>query len=512
MRARRILPFAAAALVVAGCSTDLPTDSGLIGAEDRALFTEHEGELEVSVCKSWGEDDEPTPDIGWTFNFTATAAPAAGEVTVFLDPAAGENGRLRCEPLGTWPAGTEVTVVEQVPPGFELDVIGFFLREGGDEFGPSVDLAAASSTFLVDDVEAVLFKNVGGVLPLEISKTAAGSYDRTVTWELTKTVDPASHSGAPGDSFDSDWTVTATKSENSGNYQVSGVITVANPNTFDVAFSLTDVLNDGTAADISCPDTDDNTGTLPAGGTIDCAYTASPADDSADENTATVTSDLGEESTTEGFTWTENVIGDDTVFLGDERVGYLEVISGTTVEIFPEIFACPTDVSLYVDGVYEYTEVNKATLDGTNTALQASAEVTVRCEIPETPEGCTPGFWRQAHHYPYWTGASPVDAWTTHFADPGTHQGPGRNGATFNGETALGDAVEFGGGGVFALARHAVAALLNANSGDVDYPLSAAEVVALVNDALASGDFEGAKNTLEGYNELGCTVDKSGGN
>lgn len=297
MRTRKVFLFAAAALVVAGCSTDLPTDAGLLGVEDRVLFTEHGGDLAVSVCKSWGEVDEPTPDIGWTFSFTATAAPAAGEVTVYLDPDAGENGRFRCEPLGSWPAGTEVTVAEQVPPGFELDFIGFFLRTGGDEFGPSVDLATASTTFDVVDVDAVVFKNVIGETP-----------------------------------------------------------------------------------------------------------------------------------------------------------------------------------------------------------------------PPPPPglDGCTPGFWRQAHHYPYWTGAAPTDAWTAHFANPGSHQAPGRNGATFNGSTSLGAAVQLNGGGIFALARHAVAALLNANSADVNYPLSSAEVVALVNAALASGNFEGAKDTLEGYNELGCTVDKSG--
>lgn len=127
-------------------------------------------------------------------------------------------------------------------------------------------------------------------------------------------------------------------------------------------------------------------------------------------------------------------------------------------------------------------------------------------EEEEGFEGCTPGFWRQAHHHQYWTGFSPAAAWTTAFDDPGSHRAPGRNGATFNGSTPLGTAVAFGGGGIFALARHAVAALLNASSADVDYPMSVAGVQALVNDALESGDYEEAKNIFEAYNELGCDV------
>jgi hypothetical protein len=128
---------------------------------------------------------------------------------------------------------------------------------------------------------------------------------------------------------------------------------------------------------------------------------------------------------------------------------------------------------------------------------------------PEEPdyEGCTPGFWRQAHHHQFWTGFSPAGAWTTAFATlGGTHKEPGRNGATFSDATTLGAAVQFGGGGIFALARHAVAAILNASNPNIDYPLTVAQVQALVNAAIASGNYNGAKDILEAHNELGCDV------
>jgi hypothetical protein len=222
--------------------------------------------------------------------------------------------------------------------------------------------------------------------PLTVEKTAAGTYDRTVNWQLTKTVSPSSHMGAPGDEFLANWTVTATKSEIFGNYEVTGTITVTNPNSFAVPFTLADVLDDGTSAVIACPFTNDNTGTAPAGGSVTCAYSVAPADGSATLNTATVTFDVGSGSTTASatadVTFTENLIGDDAVTLSDPRVAYSELISETTIEIFPETFTCPTDESLYTDGVYSETYTNTAYLDGDNTDLEASAEVTINCELP----------------------------------------------------------------------------------------------------------------------------------
>ena len=88
---------------------------------------------------------------------------------------------------------------------------------------------------------------------LMVSKTAKATYDNEIEWELTKDVDPASHSGNAGEpAGTSKLTVTATKKETPGNYEVTGVITVTNPNDEDVDFSLTDTLDDGTAATVDC--------------------------------------------------------------------------------------------------------------------------------------------------------------------------------------------------------------------------------------------------------------------
>ena len=68
------------------------------------------------------------------------------------------------------------------------------------------------------------------------------------------------------------------------------------------------------------------------------------------------------------------------------------------------------------------------------------------------------------------------------------------------------DALQANGGGVNALARHAVSALLNASNPDVSSDFTVAEVIALVQEAIESGDFETAKNLLAAANEQGCPL------
>ena len=109
-------------------------------------------------------------------------------------------------------------------------------------------------------------------------------------------------------------------------------------------------------------------------------------------------------------------------------------------------------------------------------------------------EGCTPGYWKQDHHFDSWaaTGYETHDDFDDVF------------GVTSSGDWTLLEALKAKGGGEKALARHAVAALLNASNPDVDYAYTAAEVIALVQSAYGCCNFEAIKNLLEYQNELGC--------
>lgn len=138
----------------------------------------------------------------------------------------------------------------------------------------------------------------------------------------------------------------------------------------------------------------------------------------------------------------------------------------------------------------------QVTSNGVVTKLN-SKQWWVRCVPPKDFQGCTPGYWRQAHHFDSWvpTGYAPGDDFNTVF---------GVN-ASFNPRT-LGDAIALGGGGEFALARHATAALLNAAHPDVNYAYTAAQVIAGVQNAYATGNFEPFKNALDFANNAGCPL------
>ena len=75
----------------------------------------------------------------------------------------------------------------------------------------------------------------------------------------------------------------------------------------------------------------------------------------------------------------------------------------------------------------------------------------------------------------------------------------------FPGKTLL-EVLSTGGGGLDALGRHAVAALLNSAPGAPDYPLTTAQVIAGFNAAFASGNYENQKNIFDRYNNLGCPL------
>jgi hypothetical protein len=113
---------------------------------------------------------------------------------------------------------------------------------------------------------------------------------------------------------------------------------------------------------------------------------------------------------------------------------------------------------------------------------------------PPGMQGCTPGYWRQTQHFGNWS-YNQSDLYSAIF------------GVAYEG--TLLQAVWARGGGVNALARHSVAALLNAASGDVAYPYTVDQVIAAVQGAFATGEYERVKNRLAYANELGCDLGRA---
>jgi hypothetical protein len=220
-------------------------------------------------------------------------------------------------------------------------------------------------------------------VPLTAEKTANATYERNVHWELTKTVDPDSHTGTAGEvAGDSDWTITATKVEDApSDFRVAGQITIHNDNLVPVGVDVTDVLDDGTVANVACQADE-----VPANDILICTYAAFPDDASATLNTATITSDNPDIDGTTATAavdfqvWAVN--GDDETTLTDPYLGIVEIIDATTVETRNEEFPCSAVASDYTDGQYSYEVPNTAYLDGASTDLEASATVTVICTLP----------------------------------------------------------------------------------------------------------------------------------
>lgn len=145
-----------------------------------------------------------------------------------------------------------------------------------------------------------------------------------------------------------------------------------------------------------------------------------------------------------------------------------------------------------------------ADVDGTGNFPASFTWTVAALSVPLTPppppppgggEGCTPGYWKQPHHLDSWVGYDPDQSYEAVF------------GVDAEFDKSLLGALQQGGGGEKALGRHAVAALLNSASADVDYEFTSAQVIALVQDAYATGDFNGIKDQLEAENEEGCPLD-----
>jgi len=124
-------------------------------------------------------------------------------------------------------------------------------------------------------------------------------------------------------------------------------------------------------------------------------------------------------------------------------------------------------------------------------------------ELEETGgEGLTPGFWKQCQHFYAWTDYKPCDSYEETF------------GVDVPCDPSLLNALYSRGGGEKALMRHSTAALLNAAHANVDYAFTQSEIIVMVQNAFAAGEYEGLKDQFAVENEKGadlCNGSNDGG-
>lgn len=156
------------------------------------------------------------------------------------------------------------------------------------------------------------------------------------------------------------------------------------------------------------------------------------------------------------------------------------------------------------DGSVQTIQVDASDIDRLVVRFGGSAAVdNVEVEVDEDEEvggeGCTPGFWKKDHPNTWApTGFATGDLFDDVF------------GVAYNDDLTLLGALKLEGGGFKALARHATAALLNAAHPDVEYGLTSAQIIDLVQEAFEGDDPEDIKDLLEDFNEQGCGIDAHG--
>jgi len=172
-----------------------------------------------------------------------------------------------------------------------------------------------------------------------------------------------------------------------------------------------------------------------------------------------------------------------------------------------------TDAGAEWLGVYMVSE-NSSFIGEFNTDFSGGAKGFLGGVIPDEPfliniekdaagtpvgEGFTPGYWKQPHHFDDWVGYSPDDSYEDVF------------GVDAPGDVTLLEALRAKGGKVYALERHSTAALLNAAHAGVDYMYSEDDVIAMTQDAFATGQYNTVKDLFETQNEMGGDFDPGGG-
>jgi len=192
----------------------------------------------------------------------------------------------------------------------------------------------------------------------------------------------------------------------------------------------------------------------------------------------------------------------DTVLMDEGQIQDLTVGKYVVFDItgLPEggstILLETEDVDLTDEGTLALCQNGGNSRLGPNSHLSGIfVDGTQACAEPST-DGCTPGFWKNTRkHLPAWVGYSPNQLFASVFED------------AFPGMT-LKDVLKQGGGGLKALGRHTVAALLNGANSDIDYGMSSAEVIVAFNEVFpgSKSEYTALKNEFAYDNERGCPI------
>jgi len=161
-------------------------------------------------------------------------------------------------------------------------------------------------------------------------------------------------------------------------------------------------------------------------------------------------------------------------------------------------WAALTALAILLSGAMAISQTLWAKVLTISGSVQIASPTPTATEVPtaETLQGCSPGFWKQEQHFAQWPA-------------PYLPEGPLAEALgldALEGNPSLLDGLQDGGGGLAALMRQAIAGILNAAHADLAYPYTFEEVLALIEAAFTTGEFEPVKDMFEAANESECPL------
>jgi len=161
-------------------------------------------------------------------------------------------------------------------------------------------------------------------------------------------------------------------------------------------------------------------------------------------------------------------------------------------------WAALTALAILLSGAMAISQTLWAKVLTLSGSVQIASPTPTATEVPtaEPPQGCSPGFWKQEQHFAQWPA-------------PYLPEGPLAEALgldALEGNPSLLDGLQDGGGGLAALMRQAIAGILNAAHADLAYPYTFEEVLALIEAAFTTGEFEPVKDMFEAANESECPL------
>ncbi|MEM0360125.1 MAG: hypothetical protein QXK06_02170 [Candidatus Diapherotrites archaeon] len=229
---------------------------------------------------------------------------------------------------------------------------------------------------------------------LSVSKNVYPHIEQNYVWTIDKSVTPDAWVLFDGDSGQSQYTITVTKTLGSTTYSVIGQITITNPAQYASAqiTNVTDEISGFGAATVNCPVTFPYS--LPAGQTLTCTYSATLPDSTTRTNTATVTTtgDVGGNSASKeiNFSGVSPRPSNSSIEVTDTQGGpWLFNNSGSVT--YNKTFDCSGIT--YSNNHGSKTINNTATI--TQTRQQDSASVTVDCYKLSIAKTASTGFTRK---------------------------------------------------------------------------------------------------------------------